>query len=380
MAVKEGLRTIAPANMVDSFTHPLTRGSWVARLAIAAALLSSSGQSARGQQSPNKPDAAPPYTSAEPQAIESGELLLSYRRDDAPNANGYEGSPNPLRQAAQSATPQSAESPAPVPITTALASPNHPEPAQPAAVAASPETELLSPSSDAADVTRSSDRAKQLSLPPVAADPMMRYDAAVAPAIRESESGAVDGPTNEATAGVTSPEAAPTSPDSNENRRLAPPSEQRTENTSEETSREKVSLPFSFSKLESMTTAGTGLVIVIGLFLGCMFLLRRGAKTTGQLPTEAFAVLGRAPLTSNSNAHLLRIGNKLVLVAVSADGAHPLTEVTDPLEVDRIAALCASGKGYGPAAEFQQVLAQLAREPARGFLGKEASSGNRRLA
>ena len=130
-----------------------------------------------------------------------------------------------------------------------------------------------------------------------------------------------------------------------------------------------------------MSTAGTGLVIVIGLFLVCMLLLRRGgAKATGQLPSEAFAVLGRAPLTSGSNAHLLRIGNKLVLVAVSADGAHPLTEVTDPLEVDRILALCSSGKGFGPAAEFQQVLAQLAREPARGFLGKEASSGHRHRA
>jgi flagellar biogenesis protein FliO len=141
----------------------------------------------------------------------------------------------------------------------------------------------------------------------------------------------------------------------------------------------KLSLPFKFNGLQSFSTAGAGLAIVVGLFLICAWLLRRGGpKSNGVLPPEAFAVLGRSPLTPQSIAHLLRIGNKLVLVAVSADGAQPLAEVTDPLEVDRLTGLCSSSKGYGPAAEFQHVLAQLAKEPARGFLGNEASSGRRR--
>jgi flagellar biogenesis protein FliO len=142
----------------------------------------------------------------------------------------------------------------------------------------------------------------------------------------------------------------------------------------------KSRLPASFSKLDSLTTAGAGLAIVVGLFFVCMWLLRRtsGAKPGGLLPNEAFAVLGRAPLTPQSFAQLLRVGNKLVLVAVSADGIQPLTEVIDPLEVDRLTGVCASGRGHGPAAEFQQVLAQLAREPARGFLGAEAANGGGR--
>jgi flagellar biogenesis protein FliO len=142
----------------------------------------------------------------------------------------------------------------------------------------------------------------------------------------------------------------------------------------------KSRLPSSFSKMDSLTTAGAGLAIVVGLFFVCMWLLRRtsGSKPGGLLPNEAFAVLGRAPLTPQSFAQLLRVGNKLVLVAVSADGIQPLTEVIDPLEVDRLAGVCASGRGHGPAAEFQQVLAQLAKEPARGFLGAEAASGGGR--
>ncbi|BBO34525.1 FliO/MopB family protein [Lacipirellula parvula] len=139
-------------------------------------------------------------------------------------------------------------------------------------------------------------------------------------------------------------------------------------------------LPTSFSRFGSLSTAGAGLAIVVGLFFVCMWLLRRssGAKPSGMLPSEAFAVLGRAPLTPQSFAQLLRVGNKLVLVAVSADGIQPLTEVIDPLEVDRLTGVCASGRGHGPAAEFQQVLAQLAREPARGFLGAEAANGGGR--
>jgi flagellar biogenesis protein FliO len=166
-------------------------------------------------------------------------------------------------------------------------------------------------------------------------------------------------------------------------RRLAPPSDGATGvsggESLTETKPKNGALPFAFSKLESFTTAGAGLAIVIGLFLICMWSLRRGgAKTGGLLPADAFAVLGRAPLTSQSFAHLLRLGNKLVLVAMSSDGIQPLTEVTDPMEVDRITGLCASGRGYGPSAEFKQVLAHLAKEPARGFLGAEASEGGRR--
>lgn len=140
-------------------------------------------------------------------------------------------------------------------------------------------------------------------------------------------------------------------------------------------------LPAAFSKLDGLSTAGAGLAIVVGLFLVCMWMVRRtGPKPTGMLPSEAFAVLGRAPLNAGSFAQLLRVGNKLVLVAVTSDGAQPLTEVTDPDEVDRLTGLCHGSRPGGHSAEFQQVLAQLSREPARGFLGREGSAARRRAA
>jgi len=125
--------------------------------------------------------------------------------------------------------------------------------------------------------------------------------------------------------------------------------------------------------IESLTTAGTGLAIVMGLFFVCMWLMRRsGPKPTTPLPKDAVAVLGRVPLAARNFAHLIQVGNKLVLVAITPDGATPITEVTDPGEVDRLLGLCLRKHKHSTTAEFHNVLQQLANEPAKGFLGNEA--------
>jgi flagellar biogenesis protein FliO len=127
------------------------------------------------------------------------------------------------------------------------------------------------------------------------------------------------------------------------------------------------------SKLASFSTTGGAVALVVGLFLCTAWFLRKGTKRpSGLLPAEAFAVLGKAPLAGGSVAHLLRLGNKLVLVSAAEGGVQTLSEVTDPLEVDRLSSLCLGKQPQSSTAEFQQVLAQLAKEPARGFLGRES--------
>jgi flagellar biogenesis protein FliO len=218
----------------------------------------------------------------------------------------------------------------------------------------------------------------------------MRYDNAVEPAKHEAEVEAAPSPSS-AFASSPTPFSPPpstgvelSSPEDMNSlaRRLAPPSIDAAADSKSQAGDSKASgVSFAFSKLASMSTAGAGLAIVIGLFLICAWALRRNGTTpAGGLPAEAFAVLGRAPLTPQCSAHLLRLGNKLVLVAMSAEGMQPLTEVTDGIEVDRLTGLCASGRGHGPSAEFQQVLEKLSREPARGFLGAEASNRRRSYA
>jgi len=125
-------------------------------------------------------------------------------------------------------------------------------------------------------------------------------------------------------------------------------------------------------RIESFTTAGAGLAIVVGLFLVCAWLLRRsGPKATTPLPSEAVAVLGRVPLAARNFAHLLQVGNKLVLVAITPEGVSPITEVTDPAEVQRLLGLCLRNNKHSTTAEFHTVLEQLSKEPASGFLENE---------
>ncbi len=82
------------------------------------------------------------------------------------------------------------------------------------------------------------------------------------------------------------------------------------------------------------------------------------------------SVLGRTQLATRQFVQLLRVGNKLVLIAATPEGTKPLTEITDPVEVDRLLGLCMRNHSQSTTAEFQQVLNQLSREGAKGFLEK----------
>jgi flagellar protein FliO/FliZ len=127
-------------------------------------------------------------------------------------------------------------------------------------------------------------------------------------------------------------------------------------------------LPF-----EAMYTTGTALAIVVGLFLLCAWALRRGAKRSSNLLSNDVAqVLGRVPLAARQFAELVHVGNKLVLLSVTAAGAEPLTEITDPIEVNRLLGICKQKDGRSSTAEFDEMFRQLSEEAAPdGFLGEE---------
>jgi flagellar biogenesis protein FliO len=127
---------------------------------------------------------------------------------------------------------------------------------------------------------------------------------------------------------------------------------------------------------ESIFTVGTALVIVTGAFLLFVWALRRGGKHTGLrngvLPQEAVRVLGRVTYAPRQFAQLLRVGNKLVLVAITPNGPTTLTEVTEAAEVDRIVGLCQQHDRHSTSKEFEKVFQQFSKEPVSGFLGEEA--------
>ena len=107
--------------------------------------------------------------------------------------------------------------------------------------------------------------------------------------------------------------------------------------------------------------------VVLGIFLLIAWMIRRAApQGLTRLPNEAFEVLGRAPLAGRQNVHLLRCGNKLLLVSITPAGTETLTEIIDPQEVDRLAGLCRQAGPHSSTAAFRRIFEQLApRRPSR---------------
>jgi flagellar protein FliO/FliZ len=134
--------------------------------------------------------------------------------------------------------------------------------------------------------------------------------------------------------------------------------------------------PVSIAPGNAIGTVAGSLGVVLGLFLVIAWCTRRLASPGASvLPKEVVELLGRAPLATRQQLQLVRIGNKLLLVALSPVGVETLTEITEPAEVEHLMALCRHGNAASSSAAFRQAMAQLASEPVeRGFVGASRPS------
>lgn len=113
----------------------------------------------------------------------------------------------------------------------------------------------------------------------------------------------------------------------------------------------------------SLGTTFGSLALVLGLFGAVAWGMRRARpKSLQPLPADVFEPLGRSPLAGKLQAHLLRCGNKLLLVSISPNGAETLTEITDPVEVDRLTGLCRAQQPQSTTASFKQIWREFAKE------------------
>jgi flagellar biogenesis protein FliO len=143
------------------------------------------------------------------------------------------------------------------------------------------------------------------------------------------------------------------------------------------------------SEMSPFVTGAASLGIVLGLFLMVAWAVRRGMpRNAALLPREAVEILGRAPLVGRQQVHLVRCGNKVLLLSVSASSVETLTEITDSAEVERLGEICRQ-TGGGAAASFRQVFGQFARPDQAAYVSaREADEldfahlevGGRRLA
>ena len=121
--------------------------------------------------------------------------------------------------------------------------------------------------------------------------------------------------------------------------------------------------------LRSLITVGSSLAVVLGLFFVVAWAMRRaGPRGSAPLPSEVVEVLGRAALASRGQVHVLRFGNKLLLVSVGPAGVETLSELTDPDEVNRLAGLCRQLHPESATGAFRQVFQQFTGQHASGFV------------
>lgn len=136
----------------------------------------------------------------------------------------------------------------------------------------------------------------------------------------------------------------------------------------------------------TLVTVGGSLTLVLGLFLLVTWALRRNVPSgSSQLPREVVEMLGRAPLPGRQQMHLVRLGSKLLLLNVTPNGAETLSEVTDPIEVDRLVGFCHQRAPHSSTAAFHSVLEELSRggkedyalDDVRPRRGQSSSRGTR---
>ena len=114
--------------------------------------------------------------------------------------------------------------------------------------------------------------------------------------------------------------------------------------------------------VSSLLTVGSSLAVVLGLFLLVAWMFKRALPgQSGLLPREVVEVLGRTSLGARQQVHLVRCGNKLLLVSSTPGGMETLTEIAEPDEVQRLSALCRQTQPGSSTAAFRQVFQQLAR-------------------
>jgi len=86
----------------------------------------------------------------------------------------------------------------------------------------------------------------------------------------------------------------------------------------------------------------SSLGMVVCLFFGLVFLLRRilPESSRKKLPSEVLEVIGTAQWSPKQQWVLMRFGRKLLLVSQQSGETRVVAEETDPLEIDRMIALC----------------------------------------
>jgi flagellar biogenesis protein FliO len=105
------------------------------------------------------------------------------------------------------------------------------------------------------------------------------------------------------------------------------------------------------------------------MFAGLVFLTRKFGGATirsGSLPNGMLQTLGSTAIDARTRVTMLRCGSRIVVAAQTANGIHPLCEITDPREVHELTVACNGGAptSFGDTLKMAQQ-EQAGSEPAK---------------
>jgi flagellar protein FliO/FliZ len=103
------------------------------------------------------------------------------------------------------------------------------------------------------------------------------------------------------------------------------------------------------------------LAIVLCVFLGFVWFAKKSMpQSNAKLPGEVVQVLGRSMLAPRQQVYVVRFGKKLLLVSQQPGQTQTLSEITDEVEVSRLAGICESSSPGSSTRMFADVLKQVA--------------------
>ena len=139
-----------------------------------------------------------------------------------------------------------------------------------------------------------------------------------------------------------------------------------------EESKGKLAFASGGSQVMPLLSVLGSLCLVLGAFFAFVLLLKKvGPKNGGNLPKEALENVGRYALNQKLQLNLIRLGNRLILVAITPDGAvETISEIDSKDEVTQILGMCRKLDPNGSQTQFREVLNEFEQEKTPGgFFG-----------
>ena len=106
----------------------------------------------------------------------------------------------------------------------------------------------------------------------------------------------------------------------------------------------------------SLTSSLGPLALILAIvFVGAWLWRRAHPDLTRAAPSQAIQLLGHRSIGQKQAIHLIRIGQKILVVGMSGDRMETLSEIDDPHEIELLTGLCRAGETASSTTSFGEL-------------------------